>query len=232
MPAYDHIPEAKNLMNTFNYLLGGLAITLQLTTASLLLGLCLGLLLALTLWIPWAPIRWLALGYIQVIRGIPLLVLLLFIYFGLQSVVGRHFQIHEFWAAVSAFGLCYGAYMAEIFRAGIESVERGQTEAARALGLTFGQTMGYVVLPQAVRNILPALVNEAVALLKDTSLAAVIAIPEITQRARLEVARTYNTFSTWGVAALIYLVLTLGLSFCARLLERRQKRAGTHHPRT
>lgn len=217
-------------MTTFSYLLGGLALTLQLALASLIFGLVLGLFLALILWVPFKPVRWVALSYIQVIRGIPLLVLLLFIYFGLQDIVGQQFQIHEFWAAVCAFGLCYGAYMAEVFRAGIESIDRGQTEASRALGLTFMQSMRYVVLPQAIRNILPALVNEGVALLKDTSLAAVIAIPEITQRARLEVARTYDTFTTWGMAALIYLTLTLGLSFLARLLERRQKRARSHHP--
>ena len=214
------------------FLLGGLVITVQLLVGSLAVGLALGLALAVARLSRYAPLRWLATAYIETMRGIPLLVLLLFIYFGLQGIVGVAWRIPEFWAATTAFGLCYGAYLAEVFRAGVESVDVGQTEAARALGLSSGQTLRHVVLPQAVRNILPALVNESVALLKDTSLASVIAIPEITQRARLEVARTYDTFRVWGVVAVIYLALTLGLSFVARRLERRGRRVGTHDSRS
>lgn len=215
----------------FVFLLGGLAITVELLASSLALGLALGLALAIARLSRVALLRWLAAGYIETMRGIPLLVLLLFIYFGLQGVVGARWRIPEFWAAAAAFGLCYGAYLAEVFRAGVESVDAGQTEAARALGLSSSQTLLHVVLPQAVRNILPALVNESVALLKDTSLASVIAIPEITQRARLEVARTYDTFRVWGIVAVIYLALTLGLSFLARRLERRGRRVGAHDSR-
>jgi len=209
------------------YLLGGLGMTAQLLVASLSVGLVLGLVLAVGRLSRRLVLRWMATVYIEAMRGIPLLVLLLFVYFGVQGVVGVGWRISEFWAATAAFGLCYGAYLAEVFRAGVESVDVGQTEAARALGLTSGQALRYVVLPQAVRNILPALVNESVALLKDTSLASVIAIPEITQRARLEVARTYDTFEVWGAVGGIYLALTLGLSFVARQLERKGRRVGT-----
>jgi His/Glu/Gln/Arg/opine family amino acid ABC transporter permease subunit len=214
------------------FLLGGLAITIQLLVASLVVGLALGLTLAVARLSRYLPLRWLATAYIETMRGIPLLVLLLFIYFGLQGIVGVAWRIPEFWAATAAFGLCYGAYLAEVFRAGVESVDVGQTEAARALGLSSGQTLRHIVLPQAVRNILPALVNESVALLKDTSLASVIAIPEITQRARLEVARTYDTFRVWGSVAVIYLLLTFGLSLVARRLEQRGRRVGTHDSRS
>ncbi|MDA1192982.1 MAG: amino acid ABC transporter permease, partial [Candidatus Poribacteria bacterium] len=142
------------------YLLGGLSITLQLLVCALIAGLALGFLLATARLSRIAPLRWASGAYIEVIRGIPLLVLILFIFFGMQGIVGHGVKIHEFWAAVLAFGLCYGAFMAEVFRAGIESVDPGQVEAARALGLTSRQTTRVIVLPQAVRNILPALVNE------------------------------------------------------------------------
>jgi polar amino acid transport system permease protein len=150
--------------------------------------------------------------------------------FALPGLLRQYGQIPTFWLAVFAFGLCYGAYMAETFRAGIESVDVGQREAARALGLSGRQTLWHIVLPQALRNVLPAFVNESVALLKDTSLAAVIGIEEITQRARLEVAATYDTFAVYIMVALIYLVLTLSLSQLARVLERRQVRARPDHP--
>lgn len=216
----------------WTFLLGGLATTVQLLGGSLLVGLTLGLVVAVTRLSQCRVLRWLAGAYIEAMRGIPLLVLLLFLYFGLQSVIGEAWRIEAFWAAVSAFGLCYGAYFAEVFRAGVQSVDVGQTEAARALGLTSAQTLRHIVLPQAIRNILPALVNESVALLKDTSLASVIAIPEMTQRARLEVARTYETFRVWGAVALIYLVLTLGLSWVARRWERGERYARTHDMRS
>ncbi len=218
------------------YLLTGLGTTLRLLAASLALGLAIGLLVALARLSRARLLRWSSTVYVEVVRGVPLLVLLLFIYYGLPQVLnglgggGRRplFQISDFLSAVIAFGVCYGAYLAEIFRAGIKSVDPGQTEAARALGLSHRQAMRHVVLPQAIRNVLPALVNESVALLKDTSLASAITILEITQLARQEVTRTFDTFRIWGTVAGIYLVLTLGLSYLARMLERRQERAGTH----
>ncbi|GIX06160.1 MAG: glutamine ABC transporter permease [Candidatus Poribacteria bacterium] len=211
------------MLDRLIYLLGGLQLTLALLVCSLAVGIVWGLAIATMRLSPWRPLRLFAFLYVELIRGVPLLVLLLFLFFGLQGVVGRGVQVSAFWSAVAAFGLCYGAFIGEVFRAGIESVDPGQTEAARALGLSAWQTMRHVVLPQAVRNVLPALVNESVSLLKDTSLAAVIALPEVTQRGRLEVARTYETFEVWAMVAAIYLVLTLGLSSLARRLERGQK---------
>ena len=151
------------------YLLTGLGTTLRLLAASLALGLAIGLLVALARLSRARLLRWSSTVYVEVVRGVPLLVLLLFIYYGLPQVLnglgggGRRplFQISDFLSAVIAFGVCYGAYLAEIFRAGIKSVDPGQTEAARALGLSHRQAMRHVVLPQAIRNVLPALVNES-----------------------------------------------------------------------
>lgn len=212
------------------YFLGALWLTLALLVCSLVLGLGLGLLLASARLSRHTPLRLAATAYIEVLRGIPLLVTLLLMAFALPGLLREYGQIPTFWLAVFAFGLCYGTYMAETFRAGIESVDVGQREAARALGLSGRQTLWHIVLPQALRNVLPAFVNESVALLKDTSLAAVIGIEEITQRARLEVAATYDTFAVYIMVALIYLVLTLSLSQLARMLERRQARARPDHP--
>ncbi|MGE0430714.1 MAG: amino acid ABC transporter permease/ATP-binding protein [Planctomycetota bacterium] len=201
----------------------GVGLTIGLTVAALALSLVIGLVLAVMRLARPRVIRIPAIILIEVIRGIPLLVLLLFLYFGIVRAVGPAYDVSPFWASVVAFGICYGAYNAEVFRAGIQAVDRGQTEAARALGLSASQTMWHVVLPQAIRNILPALVSQAVALLKDTSLAMAIAVAEITYRAKTLVADTFDTFTIWGLVAILYLVMTLALSLLARELERRQK---------
>ncbi len=216
------------------YFLGGLWLTLALLVCSLALGLALGLLLASARLSRYRALRLAATAYIELLRGVPLLVTLLIAGFALPGLLVQFRIVPKFAWAVLAFGLCYGAYLAEVFRAGIESVDDGQREAARALGLTGRQTLWHVVLPQAVRNVLPALVNQSVALLKDTSLAAVIGLEEMTQRARLEVAATFDTLSVYLLLALIYLVLTLSLSQLARVLERKQDRARPDHtsPRT
>ena len=210
--------------DTFLYLLGGLPLTVALMVCSLGVGLVFGLALAVGRRSRFRLLRWPAVAYIETLRGVPLLVTLLFIVFGLPRVIPG-WPLGDFWSTVAAFGACYAAYLAETFRAGIESVDDGQREAARALGLSSRQTMRHVILPQAARNMLPALVNEAVALLKDTSLASVAAIPEITQLGRREVALTYDVFFVYGVVAFIYLTLTLCLSYLARILERRGFRA-------
>jgi polar amino acid transport system permease protein len=121
--------------------------------------------------------------------------------------------------------LGYAAYLAEIFRAGIEAVPRGQSEAARSLGLTGAQTMRFVILPQALRIVIPPLGNEFIAMLKDSSLLTILSVTEITQLARQNQSRTFNTFETWNTAALLYLALTLAASSLLDRLERRSKRA-------
>ncbi len=210
--------------DTLQFLLGGLQWTAALMVCSMLVALPLGLLLAAARLSRYRLLRWPCGAYIETLRGVPLLVTLLFVVYGIPSAASE-WEINPFWLTVAAFGACYGAYLAETFRAGIESVDDGQSEAARALGLNSTQTMAHVILPQAARNVLPALVNDAVALLKDTSLASAVAIPEITQLARREVALTYDVFFVYTLLGCVYLCLTLCLSYLARILEKRGFRA-------
>lgn len=172
--------------------------------------------------------------YVEVIRGIPALVQLFFWYFAFPTIiqaVGRQFNIPAFSnylanpVAMAILGLtvCYSAYMSEVYRAGIQSIPRGQMEAARSLGMTYFQAMRYIILPQAVRVILPPVGNEFISLLKDSSLVSVVAVPDIARRGREFMSSTFTPIETWTMIALIYLVMTL---FSARLvtwIERRTK---------
>ncbi|MCL1915869.1 MAG: amino acid ABC transporter permease [Desulfovibrionaceae bacterium] len=155
--------------------------------------------------------------YVEIIRGVPLLVQLCFIYYGL----GRFVRMPDLMAAVVAMAICYGAYMGEVFRAGIRSIDHGQTEAARSLGFNRAQTMMLVVLPQAWRTILPPVGNEFIALLKDTSLVSIMAMTNILQRGREYATRTFQVFETYMMVALVYLVITLLLSKGVSLMEAR-----------
>lgn len=155
--------------------------------------------------------------YVEIIRGIPLLMQLFYIYFALGSLL----QISPTVAAVTSLSLCYGAYMGEVFRAGILSISHGQTEAARSLGFTRHQTTFLIIIPQAMRTILPPIGNECIALLKDTSLVSVIAIADVLRRGREYSSATYEYFETYTVIALVYLIITLLLSKFMSMLERR-----------
>ena len=181
--------------------------------------------------------------YVELVRGIPLMVQLLFIWFALPQVfdvagsalvntsdglasVGQWFldlRLDPFTAAVMGLTVCYGAYGSEIFRAGISSIHAGQMEAARSLGMTYFQAMRYVILPQAVRVILPPIGNEFVALLKDSSLVSVLAVSDLTRRGREYMARTFQSFDTWILVALCYLVLTLFSSRAVEYIEAKTK---------
>ncbi|MGC8971296.1 MAG: amino acid ABC transporter permease [bacterium] len=156
--------------------------------------------------------------YVEVIRGTPLLAQLFLVYFGLPSL---GINLPPFTAAVIAMGINSGAYVTEIFRGGIQSIEKGQMEAARSLGLSYIQAMRYVILPQAFRRILPPLGNEFVAMLKDSSLASTIAIAELMRVGREITSRTFRSFEVLAVVALLYLAITLPLSLLVRYTERR-----------
>ena len=155
--------------------------------------------------------------YVEVIRGIPLLVQIFYIYYALSRFV----QVSGVTSAVVAISFCYGAYMGEVFRAGITAINKGQTEAARSLGFNRYQTMRLVVLPQAMRTILPPVGNECIAMLKDTSLVSIMAVPDIMQRARSFVGTTYLYFETYTLVAIIYLIITLVLSKAVSIMESR-----------
>ena len=154
-------------------------------------------------------------------RGTPLLVQIFLFYFALPVITGQ--RIDPFIAAISACGINSGAYVAEIFRAGIQSVDEGQMEAGRSLGMTWLQTMRYIIVPQAFKRVIPPLGNEFIAMLKDSSLVSVIGFEELTRRGQLIIAKTYGSFEIWMSVAVIYLVMTLTISRFVAYLERRYR---------
>ena len=162
-------------------------------------------------------IRWLAGAYINVLRGVPLLVLIFFFYFGLGKII----NLDRLVAGVLAVGVCYGAYMAEIFRSGIEAIDYGQHEAAMSLGMTRWQTLRHIILPQSVRIVVPPAANEFIACLKDSSLVSIIGLRELTRAGREYTTQFFLDFQTWLVVGLIYLILTLTLTRLVRILEKK-----------
>ena len=188
--------------------------------------------------------------YVEIVRGIPMLVIIMYVAFvgvplvaqginfigewllsigitgigtGLAEVTVRNFSNSA--RVTLALGMAYGAFEAEVFRAGIESIEKGQMEAARSLGMSYGQSMRYIILPQAVRRVLPALDNDFVAIVKDSSLASILGVQDLTQMTRLRVAGTFLAFQTWSILAFIYLLITVSLTRIVRYIERRYKAA-------
>ena len=159
--------------------------------------------------------------YIELSRGTPLLVQIFLVYFALPVVTGQ--RIDPFVAAIAACSINSSAYVAEIFRAGIQSIDAGQMEAGRSLGMTWGQTMRYIIVPQAARRVIPPLGNEFIALLKDSSLVSVIGFEELTRRGQLIIARTYASLEIWLCVAIIYLAMTVSISRLVAWLERRYK---------
>lgn len=204
-------------LRILRYLPDGVLVTFEITILSICFAVPLGLLTGLGRIARNRFICLLASTYVEVIRGIPLLVQLFYIYYALS----RFFQVSGITSAVTAISICYGAYMGEVFRAGIMAIPKGQSEAARSLGFNRFQTMFLVVLPQAWRTILPPVGNECIAMLKDTSLVSILAVPDIMQRARSFVGTTYLYFETYTVVALIYLIITLILSKCVSHMEGR-----------
>ncbi|MCX5975895.1 MAG: amino acid ABC transporter permease [Coprothermobacterota bacterium] len=165
--------------------------------------------------------RWLTIPttlYVEIVRGTPLMLQILIIYYALPSI---GINLDKIPAGVFALAFCYGAYISEIFRAGIQSIERGQVEAARSIGMTTTQAMRYVILPQAIRRILPPLTNDFVAMLKDSSLVAIIALFELTTTARYISTSSGNVFTPYIGAALFYLLITIPVSRLVVLLEKK-----------
>ncbi len=201
----------------FNHVPDALLVTFEITFLSFLCTIPLGILTGLGRLSRNRAVNLLASTYVEVIRGIPLLVQLFYIYYALGKII----QVPPTVSAVVAITVCYGAYMGEVVRAGIMSIPQGQTEAARSLGFNDAQTMWYVVLPQALRTILPPVGNEFIAMLKDTSLVSIIAVADLFRRAREYAAQTFDYFETYTVVALLYLLITLILSKGVSLMEGR-----------
>jgi polar amino acid transport system permease protein len=238
--------------DTFIFLIEGVKLTLRMTLAAFSFALIIGLLIGLARTSKNKIIFTLSTLYVETARGIPFIVLMLYVAFvivpagiqainaigtwGLGSFVAD--SLHQFftrlselsirqvdmeWRAIVALSIGYGAYEAEVFRSGIQSIGRGQMEAARSLGMTYFQAMRFVILPQAIRRILPPLGNDFISMLKDSSLATVLAVREITQLGRLRRSSTFRVFETFNVVSFLYLAMTLVLSAVVRVLEQRMK---------
>jgi polar amino acid transport system permease protein len=201
---------------------GGLNVTLGLFGFTILLSIPLGLLVSLGAMSSFKPLSWLVKGYIWILRGTPLLLQLMFVYFGLPMLF--QINIDNFTAAVIAFVLNYAAYFAEIFRAGIQSIDKGQFEAAKALGLSGVQTMWKIIIPQTVSRILPPVGNEAITLVKDTSLVSIIALSDIMRQTYNIVMRETNV-AAFIVPAVFYLIMTFILTKLFDFLEKRFSRS-------
>jgi polar amino acid transport system permease protein len=220
------------------FLMDGVRVTLSITVVSFLLILVAGLIGGLGRVSKNRLVNGIASLYVELIRGIPLLVQLMFIYYAspiiLRGIGERligispgiaarliNVQLNPYVAAVAGLAICYGAYVSEIFRAGIEAIPKGQMEAARSLGMNYFQSMRFVILPQAVRIILPPVGNEFVALLKDSSLVSVVAVADMTRRGREFMSKTFMPLETWLMVALLYLIMTLFFSRLVAYIERK-----------
>lgn len=197
----------------------GIAKTFQVTILSIIFALIVGLFAGLGRLSRVKIINRIATIYVEVVRGIPLLVQLFYIYYAL----GKLIQVPRMTSAIIAMTFCYGAYMGEIFRAGIQGVPQGQMEAALALGMTRTQAIWKVIIPQTFKIILPPVGNEFIALLKDSSLVSILAVSDLLRRGREYASTTFLYFETYTIVALIYLVITLFLSKIVAYMEKRLK---------
>ncbi len=225
--------------HTLAFLWAGIQVTLYITFIAYFFSFFIGLGLALMRLSRWRICREIATFYVELIRGVPVLVILYYLAFvlipGFISLTNhalgalisagwiKNFEIRDFTMisrAIIALSLAYSAFMSEIFRAGIQSIDKGQYEAAQALGLSRFQVLYAIILPQAIRRVLPALVNEFVALIKDSSLVSVLGVADITQLGKLRSASTFKFLETYNIVAFLYLSLTLLFSSLSRYLER------------
>jgi polar amino acid transport system permease protein len=198
-------------------LLLGIGVTFQIAGVGLVLAFLIGLVTAIFRLSNSFTARMIARGYLELIRNTPLLIQLFFIYFVLAPVI----EMEAFTAAVLALSLFEGAYTSEILRAGILSIHKGQWEASHSLGMNTFQTYRYIVLPQAIRRILPPLTSQGVSLIKDSALVSTISIYDLTMQGRAIVSQTFMTFEIWFTVAAIYLIVTVSLSTLVQVMEKR-----------
>ncbi|KOP29441.1 amino acid ABC transporter permease [Exiguobacterium acetylicum] len=203
----------------FPFFLEGLQVTLYIFIIAVIVGFLIGLVVALMRLSPSKILNGIAIIYIDVIRGTPFIVQLFFIYFGLNSL--EWLSMDRMYAGILTVAINAGAYFAEIIRAGIQSIDKGQTEAARSLGMTGRQTMVQIILPQAFRRMLPTITNQSIISLKDTSLLSIIGIADLTQQGQVQQSTTFEPFIVWSVVGLMYFVIIYLLSLVAKFLERR-----------
>lgn len=202
--------------------------TLLLALCGLFFGCILGVIFGLSSVVDNKVSRAIAKVYVNLIRGVPMIVLAFFVFYGIpygiKSILGFKFTFTALQAGTLCLALNCGAYMSEIIRAGIQSIDPGQMEAARSLGLSYWRSMFKVVLPQAIKNMIPSIVNQFIITLKDTSILSVIGFPELVNKAQNVIAITFKSFQTWAIVAVMYLVVILALQQVANSLERRLSR--------
>jgi His/Glu/Gln/Arg/opine family amino acid ABC transporter permease subunit len=199
-------------------LLNGLWTTLRISLLAVVLGSLLGFALGLMSFSRFAPLRWAVRAYVDFIRGTPLLIQIFLVYFALP---GLGINLNEFWAGVTALSLNAGGFIAEIVRAGINSVEHGQAEAARSIGMTGRQVLVHILLPQAMRPIVPPLTNELINLIKGSALLSVISVYELTRAGQAVISTHFVPFEIYFLIALYYYVVISAVAFLSRQLERR-----------
>jgi polar amino acid transport system permease protein len=208
-------------------LMQGLWLTLKVSVVAIVFGILIGMVAGLARVSANPAFKWSSIAYIELIRGSPLLVQIFIWYFVLGTLINTLLsrqglsQVPPLWFGVAALAGFTGAYVAEMVRAGIQSIHRGQTEASRSLGMTYVQSMRHVILPQAMRRILPPLAGQFISLIKDSSLLGIIAIRELTKATREVVTTSLQPFELWFVCAILYLVLTFTLSMLLQYVERR-----------
>lgn len=209
-------------------LLESLGNTLLLTLLALVFAMIIGLIFALMNVGKNRIFNFIGTVYVDAVRGVPLIVLAYFIYFGvpqgIKALGFTTFRLPALQAGVIALAMNCGAYMAEIIRAGIESVDKGQMEAARSLGLPYGTSMRKVILPQAIRTMIPSIINQFIITLKDTSILSAIAFPELTNTGKTIMGNTLLCLETWAIVGIMYMIVIVTLSRFAKYLERRIKR--------
>jgi glutamine transport system permease protein len=207
------------IVSALPILLKGLQVTLYIFLIAILLGFSIGLVIALLRLAPLKILNWIAKAYVDAIRGTPFIVQLFFIYFGINSL--QFISLNSTTAGIITVAINAGAYFAEIIRAGIQSIDKGQTEAARSIGFTSAQTMRYIVLPQAFRRMLPTITNQSIISLKDTSLLSVIGIADLTQQGQIQASATFEAFKIWLAVGVIYFIIIYLLTLLANFVERR-----------
>lgn len=207
------------MINALPYLLEGLQITLYIFFIAIIIGFLIGLLMALLRLSPFKILNWIAKIFVDAIRGTPFIVQLFFIYFGLNSF--EYLSMDNTTAGIVTVAINAGAYFSEIIRAGIQSIDKGQTEAARSLGLNSTQNMRHIILPQAFRRMLPTFTNQAIISLKDTSLLSVIGVADLTQEGRIQASATFQAFEIYLLLGIIYFIVIYLLSMLASFVERK-----------
>lgn len=203
--------------------------TLLLALLGLLFGSILGIIFGLMSVIDNKFFRAVALVYVNLVRAVPMIVLAFFVYIGVPYAFNNTFDVRIKFSSLTAGTICLavncGAYMAEIIRAGIQSIDPGQLEAARSLGLPYWRSMYHVVMPQAIRNMVPSIVNQFIITIKDTSILSVIGFPELVNKAQNVIAITFRSFEVWTIVAVMYLVVILILQYIAKKLEKKLNHA-------